>query len=81
MQTLQQEHPQSGGNFDLKHVPVDLLGAPKSSATSLTISDLEAFRVSRAALSASKHGLEAILQSESASVSDHSFRLFMRWPR
>jgi hypothetical protein len=51
---------QSGG-FGLKHQQVELIpreGAP--ARTSATVAELEARRVARAAVPASKHGLEAI---------------------
>jgi hypothetical protein len=57
---LQQERSTVCNNFDLKNVPINLIASPKSTAAQLPIGELEAFRVSRQSLSASKHGLEVL---------------------
>jgi hypothetical protein len=47
--------------FNLKHEAVDLLPqAPRPERAHLTVAELEAVRTGRPAVSASKHGLEAI---------------------
>lgn len=57
---LKQELSTVHSNFDLKKMPVNLISSPKSIAASLTIGELEAFRATRHAVSASKHGLEVL---------------------
>ena len=48
-------------NFDLKQTSVDLLGSTRSSITvTRTVAELEAMRVERAVVPASKFGLETI---------------------
>ena len=50
-----------GDLFDLKNAVVELLPAPRrSEQATLTIAELEAMRVHRSAIPASKHGLEAV---------------------
>lgn len=57
---LKQELSKVSSNFDLKNTSVDLISSPKSVAAQRTIGELEAFRASRHAVSASKHGLEIL---------------------
>lgn len=60
MQTEVQSLTQSS-NFNLKNEVVELVRASrKAERTFVTIEDLEAMRTNRAAIPASKHGLEAI---------------------
>jgi hypothetical protein len=48
-------------NFELKSKSVDLVGRVRmTERASLTVSDLETLRTTRAAIPASKHGLETI---------------------
>jgi hypothetical protein len=47
-------------NFQLKNTAVDLIGKGVGETATLSIEALEAMRTERAAVPASKHGLEAI---------------------
>lgn len=47
-------------NFNLKNIAVDLVPAGPARRVQMTVSDLEAMRVGRRPVPASKHGLEAI---------------------
>lgn len=50
-----------GSNFDLKRSTVDLIGVTRTTGSvTRSVSDLEAARVGRDSLSASKFGLETI---------------------
>jgi hypothetical protein len=51
---------QQSSNFNLKNEVVDLVAAPRTDRVHLTVSDLEAMRVERGIVPASKHGLETI---------------------
>ena len=47
-------------NFNLKNIAVDLIPEPRAERAEISLEDLEALRVSRPAVPASKNGLEVI---------------------
>ena len=58
---IEQNPAVQNGNFNLKNVEVELIPEPRATERAdLSIAELEAMRVGRPAVPASKHGLEAI---------------------
>lgn len=53
-------HAAQSSNFDLKNRDVELMPRRRSEPTFVAVTDLEALRTERAAVPASKHGLETI---------------------